>query len=107
MMNMRPVSLRSVISDFEIGTTKRAIFVDPNLLVQPTREDYGRYEKLTYKLEDIGTVTHFVANRKALEQPNGPNDLFRQLQLVDLGLRRYPLQQSVGEYQCTSPWCVD
>lgn len=98
MMPMRPVSLRSVVSDFEIGAIQRAVFVNSKL-IQPKRDFSGPYAKYTYELKDIGTVTHFVANREVLSQPNGPNDLFEQLQLVDLGLRRYPLQQSVGEYQ--------
>jgi hypothetical protein len=99
---MPATSLRSVVPDIEVGVIQRAVKLEANFIT-PKREVSKAYQKFTYMIENIGTVTHFSANRDVLSQPNGPNDLFRQLQLVDLGLRRYPLQQSVGEYQVDFP----
>lgn len=90
-------SLRSVLTDLEIGAIQRAIRLDPKGII-PVREVSRTYQKFTYHIPNIGTVTHFSANREVLNRPNGPNDLFRDLQLVNLGLRRYPLKQSVGKY---------
>lgn len=90
-------SLRSVLTDLEIGAIQRAIRLNTKGIM-PIREVSRTYQKFTYNIPNIGTVTHFSANREVLGQPGGPNDLFRELQLVDLGLRRYPLKQSVGKY---------
>jgi hypothetical protein len=95
-------SLRSVVPDFEVGVIQRAFRPEPKCIV-PKREVTKAYQKFTYTIDNIGTVTHFSANRDVLNQPNGPNDLFRQLQQVNIGLRRYPLQQSVGEYRIHLP----
>ena len=96
-MKMHPVSLRSVIDDFELGPIKRCLFFDPKF-ARPEIDDQSLYpyRKLTYRIPRVGSITHFVSNRYINSRENGPNDLFRQLQLTDLGLRRYPLQQSVG-----------
>lgn len=44
-----------------------------------------------------GSIAQFVSNKAINGRENGPNDLFRRLQLANIGLRRYPLQQSVGK----------
>lgn len=95
---IKPTSLRSVVDDFELGPIKRTLFFDPRFAV-PEIDDRSLcpYRKLTYCLFGAGNVTHFISNRAINSRANGPNDLFRQLQVSDLGLRRYPLQQSVGE----------
>lgn len=101
---IKPMSLRSVVDDFELGPIKRTLFFDPRFAV-PEVDDRSLcpYRKLTYRMDGAGTVTHFISNRAINGRANGPNDLFRQLQVSDLGLRRYPLQQSVGESAvCTS-----
>ena len=100
-LNMPSVSLRSVVHDLELGAIKRASAPGPNCL-QPVVEFSRTYLKHTYHIEGVGSVTHFLASRDVLSRQNGPNDLFRQLQTTDLGLRRYPLQQSVGE--CHRPF---
>lgn len=99
-MTMAPISLRSVSDDFELGPIQRAVLTESKYaLVDVDKRIYAPYyTRVTYTLNGIGTITHFVANKAATGRPGGPNDLFRQLQLADLGLRRYPLQQSVGQY---------
>ena len=105
-VNLKPTSLRSVVDDFELGPIKRTLFFDPKFAV-PEIDDRSLfpYRKLTYRMLGSGVITHFVSNRAINSRVDGPNDLFHQLQVSDLGLRRYPLQQSVGEsvrYPCMS-----
>ena len=92
-LNLRPVSLRSVSHDIEIGAIKRAALSSTGSL-QPVVELSGAYVKQTYHIQGVGSVTHFLANRATLNRPNGPNDLFEQLQVTDFGLRRYPLHSA-------------
>lgn len=96
-VKIKPVSLRSVIDEFELSPIKRTVFFDPKFMT-PEIDDSSLhpYRKLTYRLPGVGSVTHFVSNMAINSRANGPNDLFQQLQASDLGLRRYPLQQSVG-----------
>lgn len=96
---MTPISLRSVSDDFELGPVQRAILADSRYaLVNVDKASLAPYyTRVTYTLNGVGTITHFVANKAATARPDGPNDLFRQLQVADVGLRRYPLQQSVGK----------
>ena len=102
MMEMHPASLRSVIDDFELGPIKRALYFDARF-ARPDIDDQSFYpfRKLTYRIRGVGSITHFVSNRSINSRVNGPDDLFRQLQSTDLGLRRYPLQQCVGRWDCT------
>ncbi|KAL2871015.1 uncharacterized protein BJX67DRAFT_377626 [Aspergillus lucknowensis] len=95
---MHPLSIRAVIDDFELAPIKRAIVFDPSdkekgQLITPQIEDrsFSPYRKFTYTLPGAGTVTQFVSNRQINSRPDGPDDIFQQLQEVDLGLRRYPL----------------
>ena len=95
---MPPVSLRSVVPDLEIGAIKRTVHnLIPPHQIRPDVQFSRAYVKLTYHIERAGSVTHFMANRDALSRPNGPNDLFAQLQAADLGLRRHHLKNSMGE----------
>ncbi|RJE26901.1 hypothetical protein PHISCL_00813 [Aspergillus sclerotialis] len=107
-MKMHPVSLRSVIDDFELGPIKRCLFFDPKF-ARPEIDDRSLYpyRKLTYRIPEVGSITHFVSNRDINSRENGPNDLFKQLQLTDLGLRRYPLQQSVVAGTLTAHFAVN
>ncbi|KAH2085533.1 hypothetical protein KXX03_001550 [Aspergillus fumigatus] len=88
MLTVQPVSLRSVIDDFGLGPLKRAYHFD------------GRFA-----IPDIDDKTLFPYRK--LTRPDGPNDLFRQLQVADLGLRRYPLQHSVVAGTLTAHFAVN
>ncbi|OXV11533.1 hypothetical protein Egran_00707, partial [Elaphomyces granulatus] len=105
-LNTHPVSLRSVVHDLELGAIKRAS-VPSSTCLQPVVEFSRTYLKHTYHIEGVGSVTHFLASRDVLGRPNGPNDLFEQLQTTDLGLRRYPLQQSVVAGTLTAHFAVN
>lgn len=97
LLEMPLISLRSVISDFEIGVTKRAVRIDEDQPIQPQVQFTREYQKFTYEIDQVGTLVHYSANRPVLFQPNGPNELFERLQKIDLGLRRYPLKQAMGK----------
>lgn len=98
-VRMRTVSLRTVIEDVELSPVRRPLLNHDPKMAAPEVDNLSLYpySKLTYNIAGIGSVTHFVANRSINSRQNGPDDLFKQLQEADLGLRRYPLQQSVGE----------
>ncbi|KAL1851225.1 hypothetical protein Plec18170_006550 [Paecilomyces lecythidis] len=108
-LRIAPISLRSVSDDFELGPVQRAILADSKYaLVNVDKASLAPYyTRVTYTLNGVGAITHFVANKAATARPGGPNDLFRQLQVVDVGLRRYPLQQSVVAGTLTSHFAVN
>lgn len=97
---MRPISLRSVIEDLELSPIKRVLHFDPKFAI-PEIDDASLYpyRKLTYHIPGVGYIFHFVSNKAINSRLNGPDDLFGQMQATDLGLRRYPLQQSVGKWR--------
>ncbi|GFF64652.1 hypothetical protein IFM60648_01339 [Aspergillus lentulus] len=108
MLTVQPVSLRSVIDDFGLGPNKRACHFDPKFAVPDIDDEtLFPYRKLTYRIPGVGSITHFVANRIINSRSGGPNDLFRQLQVADFGLRRYPLQQSVVAGTLTAHFAVN
>jgi hypothetical protein len=98
MLEMPLISLRAVIDEFELAPIKRSLFFDPKFMI-PKVDDTSLfpYRKLTYNIPSVGVITHLVSNQAVNSQVKGPNDMFRDLQVADLGLRRFPLQQSVGK----------
>ncbi|PLB43251.1 hypothetical protein P170DRAFT_419123 [Aspergillus steynii IBT 23096] len=89
---MRPIPLDSVIGNASrppAGTVPSVTLVIDNISVYP-------YEIRKYTMpNEVGSITHLVSNPQSNSRPNGPDDMFGELQLGDFGLRRYPLQQSV------------
>ncbi|KAF1985341.1 hypothetical protein K402DRAFT_334395 [Aulographum hederae CBS 113979] len=57
------------------------------------------YRVATYHINGLSGcfVSHLIANRKVREEPNGPNDMFAQLQEQDIGLRRHTISDKKGE----------
>ncbi|KAJ5554980.1 hypothetical protein N7461_003450 [Penicillium sp. DV-2018c] len=47
--------------------------------IVPGIDDISRlpYRKLTYKLDGIGFITHFVANKDVSNRPKGPHAVHR------------------------------
>lgn len=107
-MNMTPVSLRVVLDHFELAPIKRAILFDQKFSI-PEVDDISLfpYRKLTYNLEGVGTITHFVSNRTINSRKNGPDDLFVKLQSGDLGLKRFRIQSSLVAGTLTSHFAVN
>ncbi|KAL4892187.1 2OG-Fe(II) oxygenase superfamily-domain-containing protein [Aspergillus ambiguus] len=95
-----PISLRYVIEELELSPIKRILNFDPKFAF-PEIDDASLYpyRKMTYNIPGVGYVIHFVSNRAINSRANGPDDLFHQMQATDLGLRRYPLQQSGMPYK--------
>lgn len=58
----------------------------------------AHYRINTYTILGCGTITHFQPNVFANQRRNGPDDLFVQLQETDVGLKRFPLSNSLGTY---------
>ncbi|CAG8185575.1 unnamed protein product [Penicillium salamii] len=107
-MKMTPVSLRVVLDHFELAPIKRAILFDQKFSI-PEVDDisFFPYRKLTYHLEGVGSITHFVSNRKVNSRKNGPDDLFVRLQREDLGLKRFRIQSSLVAGTLTSHFAVN
>jgi hypothetical protein len=97
-MNMNPVSLRVVLDHFELAPIKRAIVFDRKFSIPEIDDNtFFPYRKLTYKLDGVGSITHFVSNKAINSRANGPDDLFINIQRGDLGLKRFRLQSSLGK----------
>jgi hypothetical protein len=95
---MNPVSLRVVLDHFELAPIKRAILFDKKFNLPAIDDDsMFPYRKLTYKIDGVGSITHYVSNRAINSRKNGPDDLFVNLQRGDLGLKRFRLQSSLGK----------
>ncbi|OQD65990.1 hypothetical protein PENPOL_c005G09227 [Penicillium polonicum] len=107
-MNMNPVSLRVVLDHFELAPIKRAILFDRKFSI-PEIDDsaFFPYRKLTYKVDGVGTITHFVSSKAINGRANGPDDLFINLQRGDLGLKRFRLQSSLVAGTLTSHFAVN
>lgn len=69
---------------------------------EPVTKSYRftkNYRIHTYTIPNCGVVAHFQANDYVNRQPNGPDDMFLQLQREDMGLRRLPLNSSMCTYK--------
>ncbi|PYH69162.1 hybrid D-mandelate dehydrogenase-like dehydrogenase/2OG-Fe(II) oxygenase [Aspergillus vadensis CBS 113365] len=108
ILPIRPIALRWVIDDMETSPIKRALSWDAKFMV-PEVDDVSLYpyRKLTYTIPGVGSIMHLVANREINTRRNGPDELFGQLQCEKLGLRRYPLAQSVVAGTLTAHFAVN
>ncbi|KAK2766113.1 hypothetical protein FQN54_007628 [Arachnomyces sp. PD_36] len=109
---MHPVSLRSIIAEFELGVVgHRPPYIPTGNgngnEIQPGITYMKNYRKDVFTIEGVGSITHYAANNVVNSRPGGPNDLFAELQVADLGLQRYPLQQSVVAGTLTSHFAVN
>ncbi|KAJ5145773.1 uncharacterized protein N7515_000337 [Penicillium bovifimosum] len=95
----KPISCRVVYDDSERPSMKREMVFDKKFMI-PEIDDVSLppYCKLTYKLDGVGFITHFVANAEINSRPNGHDDLFIGLQREDLGLKLFPLLSSLGNF---------
>jgi hypothetical protein len=81
-------------------TPKEKAFV--SLSIRSSEYSLGSYKVFEYVLPgkeggDIGFIRHFKANASINQQPNGPNDLFQEMQAHDLGLKRSASLQKGGK----------
>ncbi|ORY17231.1 hypothetical protein BCR34DRAFT_583702 [Clohesyomyces aquaticus] len=64
--------------------------------VQLTVHFAHNYRINRYSIPGIdGFVAHLIANKTVIEEPDGPDDMFEELQHIDIGLRRRPLGAGV------------
>ncbi|KNG82901.1 hypothetical protein ANOM_008179 [Aspergillus nomiae NRRL 13137] len=108
MTQMPIVSLRSVIDTLEITPMKRAFIPDDRFMTPVIDDDsLAPYRRLVYTIPGVGHITHLVSSRDINECPNGPNTMFTQLQLAELGLQRFPLSNAVVTGTLTAHFAVN
>ncbi|KAE8383316.1 hypothetical protein BDV26DRAFT_287818 [Aspergillus bertholletiae] len=108
MPRMPTISLRSVIDTLEIAPQKRAFIPDGRFMI-PIVDDYSLapYRRLVYAIPGVGHITHLMSNRDINDRPNGPDSMFTQLQLAELGLQRFPLTNAVVTGTLTAHFAVN
>jgi hypothetical protein len=90
---MREIPLESVLDGAKPYTSRQM-----ENKIEPVVDDSLKpYEVRTYQLPGVGSITHFVSNASINGRENGPDDMFSQLQKLNVGLRRYPLGSAQGE----------
>ena len=97
-LNVIPAS--SVLGDTIYGYTGHGLNHDDvsEESIECQELTYGFYRECVYQLGNGLTITHLISNNVINAAPNGPDDLFCQLQKEDMGLERLPMKQCVGEY---------
>ncbi|KAL4922811.1 hypothetical protein BDW62DRAFT_3143 [Aspergillus aurantiobrunneus] len=109
-LKIHPVPLWAATDSFESSPIKRGLYFDPKTtIVMPEIDDhsFAPYRVVKYDLGEPGFIMHFVSNRAINSRPNGPDDLFQQLQLEELGLRRHPMGQAVVPGTLTAQFAVN
>ncbi|KAJ5124416.1 uncharacterized protein N7515_008241 [Penicillium bovifimosum] len=108
LMTMNPISRQLLLDDSERPSIKREMVFNTKFMI-PEIDDvsFSPYRRLTYKLDGVGFITHFVANEEINSRPNGPDDLFIDLQREDLGLKHFPLSSSLVAGTLTAHFAVN
>jgi hypothetical protein len=95
-IRQKTISVQDAISE-SILPKEEGFAPDPNIRVG--QKTMGLYDVFEYimpgveKDEVVGVIRHFRSNGIINTQPDGPNDLFRQMQEKDFGLKRNPARQ--------------
>ncbi|KAI9795345.1 MAG: hypothetical protein M1835_005958 [Candelina submexicana] len=58
-------------------------------------EFFNQYRVHTYTIPDCGTVVHFMANKVINGEPNGPDEMWQDVQSADVGLKRFELKNAM------------
>ncbi|KAL3478064.1 hypothetical protein BJX99DRAFT_256831 [Aspergillus californicus] len=95
LLPMHPVSLRTVIDDFEMGPFRRSVYFGSTLRPSIDDQSLYPYRRVTYNLGEAGSFTHLISNKAINARRGGPDHLFQELQLTDLKLRRYPMNVAI------------
>ncbi|KAJ6110661.1 hypothetical protein N7486_002896, partial [Penicillium sp. IBT 16267x] len=103
-MQLRPVSIGEVVGSHGTPPKTKANKVTGR---EVDLISCFPYHKHTYAIPGIGSVTHFLANTGINKRPGGPNNLFDSLQKESLGLRRFPLDNTVVTGMLTSHFAVN
>jgi hypothetical protein len=80
-----------------------AIRLDPLCVIGRTLQGLGRYTAAQYLLRDekrdiIGSITVLQASSDILSAANGPNDIFAEMSVQDIGLQRNAVTCNGCEY---------
>lgn len=94
-LKQTPIKASTVIAD---GNSLMRSICDEGFGIRRGYAIKGRYNVDEYILpgengESIGVIRHFKADGIINGQPDGPNELFLQMQQKDFGLKRHPARQ--------------
>lgn len=86
-------SAGSLLSDNTSEYSGRALLLNTCYapIVEHKAEFFGYWWIQRYTLFPENTITHFIANAHINRKPGGAHQILKELQEVDLGLRRFPL----------------
>lgn len=92
-------SVGSLLADNTSEYSGRALPLDKCSapIVEQESEFIGYWRIQRYTLFTGNTITHFMANAHINRKPGGAHQILRELQEVDLGLRRFPLSNCNGK----------
>ena len=96
---MHVIPASSVVGDTGYGFQGHGVSQDKMLETSVRCEvrKHGLYRECVYQLGDGLTISHIISNNIINGASGGPDDLFCQLQIADIGLERLPMKQSVGQ----------
>ncbi|KAJ4334403.1 hypothetical protein N0V95_009181 [Ascochyta clinopodiicola] len=92
-LNRLAVSLREPLWPLTYSYTPSRDTHSPLVAVNVSFAHNYRINRYTIPGID-GFITHMVANRAIVEEPNGPDSMYEELQQTDIGLRRRPIDNS-------------
>ncbi|KAI1921801.1 hypothetical protein LOZ12_002134 [Ophidiomyces ophidiicola] len=102
-----PVELRTILSEFEMGAVGHRYPANNKLAIRPKIQYLKNYRVDTYDLGMGNILSHFAANNTVNCADGGPNFLFRELCMQDIGLKRHKLKASVVKNTLTSHFAVN
>jgi hypothetical protein len=100
-VRQKTISVQDAISESIVPKEES---LGPNSEIRVGQKTMGLYDVFEYvipgaeKDKVVGVIRHFRSNGIINSQPDGPNDLFRQMQENDFGLKRNPARQKGCEY---------
>ena len=95
---MRPVSQALLGDPFDTAAYGHTIpSVRSSHHIPVESRPLGNYRITTVTIPGCGVVAHIQPNRRVLGRTKGPHDMFRELQTLDIGLKRHPLANSLGK----------
>jgi len=109
----RPMSVANAIKQSRNGEGYESEYQPPKFVchssIRTAVEALGLYDVYEYILpgkgdEVAGFIRLFKSNSVINQQPDGPNDLFTQMQINDFGLKRNPARNANGKCH-TLPTC--
>ncbi|RDW57889.1 uncharacterized protein DSM5745_11407 [Aspergillus mulundensis] len=123
LVKMSELPLRAAITEQELAPVRRPVLfqdytplrkisIYDRHLRRPTwinDQACSPYRMVVYNLPGAGVVIRFVSNSEINGQPNGPGELYKQLQRDSdrLNLQRYPLDKAIAKGTLTSEFAAN